>query len=371
MRPRIWVYACVSVFFSSIILLALVNFIVDPYQMYRKADLYDVYFAQERGRYLNAGMAKNYNYESVVIGTSSSANFRLDELREKLLFPEPIKLIIPGAGAYEENITLAKVFAHRNVETVLYGLDIAAFQVGAEGFLRDAADFPAYLYADGLNTDFRYLASADTLRESVSAVWRSRRKRGDILFSYERMYEWQHTREKNFGKDQVLAAWHRKIATPSKGRGYSFEGYVESFDGNILPHIAQHPDTRFIIFYPPYSILRYKLMQMSGTLGEYLEFKKYIYSATRHHGNVEIYDFQVATEVTHNLDHYKDLSHYHQRFNSWMLEQIAAGSYRVSEDSVERYHSGLLEQVDAYNLSLVSPVTASATETPSSSPARR
>jgi hypothetical protein len=361
---RVWSAIFVSPFF----LFMSVNFVVDPYQQYRKAELYDIYFEQQNGRYLNAGIAKNYDYKSVLLGTSHAANFRISELQEKILFKQPVKLIVPGASAYEEHMTLQTVFESReDVEAVLYGIDSSAFQVDAAGFRRDPAGFPTYLYEDGINNRLRYLIGFGTFLEGIASIRRSVQNQGDILFSHDRMYEWQHQKEKDFGSARVLAAWNRQI---KKLKAEPMH-HMASFDVNILPHLKAHPDVRFIIFHPPYSVLKYKLMQASGIFQDYLEFKKHVYEVTRGLDNVSLYDFQAAQEITSNLENYKDLTHYHQRINSWMLEQIAAGRYRVNEDSVERYHSGLLEQVEVYNPSLVSPVTASSMETPSSSPARR
>jgi hypothetical protein len=97
---------------------------------------------------------------------------------------------------------------------------------------------------------------------------------------------------------------------------------------------------------------------MLGNLTDYQEFKKYVYSATKELGNVRLYDFQVAKEITHDLANYRDLSHFHQRINTWMLEQIAADRYRVNAETVERYHAELLAQVEDFDHTLVVPDAA-------------
>jgi hypothetical protein len=52
------------------------------------------------------------------------------------------------------------------------------------------------------------------------------------------------------------------------------------------------------------------------------------------------------------------LSHFHQRINTWMLEQIAADRYRVNAETVERYHAELLAQVEDFDHTLVVPDAA-------------
>ncbi|HEY3487640.1 MAG TPA: hypothetical protein VGL10_06205 [Gammaproteobacteria bacterium] len=352
MRPRAWVRIFLAGLFSMIAFVALVNFIIDPYQQYRMATLYDVYYSQSRARYLNAGLAKSQNYRSVIIGTSHTANFRLREVQEKIYFRQPVKLIIPLATAYEVNITLATIFEHRNVEAVLYGLDTSVFNTTMEvGFMRRPNTFPMYLYENGIYSHIRYLARASTFLDSVSAVRRSMQNRDDILFSYDRMYEWQHEKEKDFGETKVLARLKPRGRSRRPRPILGIQEFMDSFDSNVLPHLRLHPNTDFIIFYPPYSILKYKQMHNAGILEKHLELKKHIYTVTKDLGNVKLYDFQVAQEITHDLDNYKDLTHYHQRINSWMLEQIAAGQYRVNEATVGKYNAELISQAENYNLS--------------------
>jgi hypothetical protein len=347
---RAWAGFFIKGFFSLMLLVVLVNFTIDPYQQYRQAGFYGVYFSQEVGRYLNAGIAKNYDYRSVVLGTSHSANFRLSELREKILFNQPVKLIIAGASAYEQNITLGTAFESRDIEAVLYGVDLSAFQAGATGFRRSQPDFPMYLYEENAHNRIKYLASMNTLFNGVASVRNSILNSGDLQYSYERMYEWQHAKEKEFGRADILVAAWKKQTKRLKKPAHGLSDFIDSFNRNILPHLKRHPDTDFVIFYPPYSMLKYELMEMQGILADYLSFKKYIYSAAKDLDNVKLYDFQAAKEISHDLTNYKDLTHYHQRVNSWMLEQIAAGQYRVDDSSIEQYHFDLSDQIRAYDL---------------------
>jgi hypothetical protein len=350
-RSRAWSVIFVTGFFSLMLLVVSLNFIIDPYQQFRPARLYNVYFEQQEGRYLNAGIAKSYDYKSVVLGTSHSANFRLSELREKILLRQPIKLIIPGSSAYEQNITLATVFENREIEAVFYAIEQSAFQADATGFRRSWIDFPMYLYEESARNRIRYLASLDTFFEGIDAVRKSILNPGDLQYSFERMYEWQHVKEKEFTRQGLLAEWKNQTENKKLKRPvYGLDDTIDSFNSNILIHLQRHPDTDFIIFHPPYSILRYKLMDMRGILADHLKFKEYIYSVTRDLDNVTLYDFQAEREITHDLANYKDLTHYHQRINSWMLDQIAAGRYRVDDASVGRYNSDLLDQVRDYDL---------------------
>ena len=60
-----------------------------------------------------------------------------------------------------------------------------------------------------------------------------------------------------------------------------------------------------------------------------INFKEYVSSSLLDCKNVDIYDFQIANEITTNLSNYKDLTHYHQKINSWILQQMKENKYEI------------------------------------------
>ncbi|OPA72654.1 hypothetical protein BB381_05530 [Campylobacter pinnipediorum subsp. caledonicus] len=66
----------------SIIFVAVVNYTVDPFQQFRIADKGRIKF--ENSRYLSSGLTKNYKLNSVVVGTSMTENFLINEVEDML-----------------------------------------------------------------------------------------------------------------------------------------------------------------------------------------------------------------------------------------------------------------------------------------------
>lgn len=121
-KKFIKIFFSLSLLFLSIV--ALFNFIIDPYQQYRKPTLYKTFYGGNQ-RALNTGLAKNHNYNSVVIGSSMTENFLISKVSE--IINNPIKLSISGGSAHEIFNTLNTVFkSNNNIETVLIGLDICS-----------------------------------------------------------------------------------------------------------------------------------------------------------------------------------------------------------------------------------------------------
>lgn len=306
------------------------NFIIDPLQQYRKAQFYKPIYDNER--YLNPGLAKTYDYKQVIIGTSMTENFILSDTKEILGFSKPIKFCMSGATAYEMKIMLDSAYKHHKIDAVIYGLDFFSLTGKTTSLFYGDGSLPLYLYDDNLFNDYRYLLSLDTFNFFANSLILSK---SDPMFDFNRMYQWQHDfNESDFNGSDRLMEWKRKDGfNPDYfDQEYSIESMKANVDANLITVVQNHPETTFYFFYPPYSILAFKDMQSKGWLDTAKELKQYIFNQLAPYPNVKIYDFQVSREVVCNLDNYKDLLHYHQRINTWMLQQIKNENYLTEND---------------------------------------
>ena len=120
----------------------------------------------------------------------------------------------------------------------------------------------------------------------------------------------------------------------------------KNVDVNLVPIVKNHPETTFYIFYPPYSILTFKDMAKQDWLKTTQLFKQYVFSQLQHYPNVKIYDFQASKEVTCDLDNYRDMTHYHQRINTWMLQQMKDEQYLTKDAAtLEKLNQELLKHI--------------------------
>ena len=67
------VAALLALLLSSLVALVVV---VDPFEIYHRALFYQPAYASETQMYANAGVAKSYDYDSIIIGTSVMENCR-------------------------------------------------------------------------------------------------------------------------------------------------------------------------------------------------------------------------------------------------------------------------------------------------------
>lgn len=192
----------------------------------------------------------------------------------------------------------------------------------------------------------------DTLYESISTIsqWYSKNK-DEFIYDYNYMYKWQRPNDKNFTPKNVHLGWkNRNTFINYDLDKQSFEFLKRNFDVNFLPLIRDNPQIDFKIFFPPYSILAFKTFDERKLTKDILEFKGYIYSALGMYKNVKIYDFQFEKSVFYDLNNYKDLYHYHEKINTWMLQQIQQGNYLVKNDNIGEYLNRLEKEINEYDL---------------------
>ncbi len=329
-----------------------VNYTIDPLQQYRISSFYPIYFEINKQRYLNAGLAKNYDYDSIVLGTSHTENFIISEIRNTLEFKKPIKLCISGGSAKEQSVTLqTAIVNNKNIKNIIWGLDIFSFKGKETRVNYGKKSFPMYLYDQNILNDYRYLLSFETVIKSFDALWYPHIKsQNNPKFDYNRMYEWQN--QKLFTLNNVLKSWKKimKYYDSCEKNEYTLEAFKSSFNFNFLNIIKDNPQINFKIFFPPYSILHFKVLEKEEMLKDIFEFKKYIFKSIGNLSNVKIYDFQIEKNITHNLHNYKDLTHYNQKINTLILEQIKENNYLLTKKNINESIENLKEQIENYDL---------------------
>ena len=342
MKSKDWIKLFFISSAISVILVGLINYIIDPFQIYRKLTLYPFWYGGiKQERFHIAGLAKNYKYDSIVIGNSMTENFLISDVNK--LVPNSIKFCMLGARAYEIYIVLNYAYRYKKIKNVILGLDIYGL-TGDVKKIRSSIEFPFFLYDNNIFNDVKYLFSLDVLQESFDTIKKKHSHTKDkILYQYEYMYEWQYLVKKKISNKQIIDTWHNRLS-PYNKKDWSFVKMKKSFSYNILSIIKKHPETKFYIFYPPYSFLVYKEWKEQGVLKDVLMLKKYIFDSLNSYNNVELYDFQVTKNIVFNLNNYKDSQHFYHSISSWIIKQMINKKYKVTKDNINSYINTLKEE---------------------------
>ena len=123
----------------------------------------------------------------------------------------------------------------------------------------------------------------------------------------------------------------------------------QSIENNLIQVIRANPGITFWLFFPPYSILAY-IPADSAQLIAQIPFERAVMQALLPFPTVRAFDFQLATQVTHDLGNYTDPVHYGRWIDEWIVDSIASDRFRVTSDQVERNLTQLIHDVNAYDL---------------------
>jgi hypothetical protein len=134
--------------------------------------------------------------------------------------------------------------------------------------------------------------------------------------------------------------------------GYSYDAMVRNFERDAIGLIAKHPDVKFDIYLPPYSILQWVAMRDASpaTLNIVYDFTAYVSQRLAAFSNVSLHDFRAAKQITHDLDNYGDVIHHSPAIDLKVLSSLADGKYLVDRAAPTASLERLKAQVEAYRV---------------------
>ena len=322
-------------------------FLVDPFEIYRAATAFVPPIESGTQSYSNAGVARSWAYDSVVIGSSMTENFvpsRLDEC----LGGRFVKLCINGGSPYNHRQMMELAFGTHRLKTVLYGVDADALTYF---YTQPKTEMPDYLYSLTPVDDVRYWFNSSVLTRYVPACLRTLGQTDPGL--RDRMYAW--------GDLYPYGAEYALRGAVIDGKEHAQKAVPEPFvmsqqtmlnvEHNLVPFIEAHPETRFLFFFPPYSLVRWYRFYREGSLAYHLSQAEAVCSRLLSYPNVRLYDFRARADWILDLSNYIDDYHYGPWINAEMASCIAADECRVVSAEQARENSRLITE-------LVSQVTA-------------
>lgn len=299
--------------------------LIDPFEVYHQATAFIPPIANGTQIYSNAGIAKSYAYDSVVIGSSMTENFKPSQL-DALLGGQFIKLPINAGTPYNHKQMMDLAFGTHKIKRLLYGIDIEAL---TEFYTTPKCEMPEYLYDNNPFNDVHYWFNSSVLLRYIPACLRTLGQSAPDL--RDAMYNWGSLYE--YGEDAVLRQLSISGETVDQGENFPARLSQQSrlnVEHNILPFIEAHPDTEFFFFFPPYSLLRWYEFYQDGAMEYHLSQKEALTAALLTYPNVKVYDFQARTDWILDLNNYIDTWHYGPWISDAIVSAVAAGENRVT-----------------------------------------
>lgn len=318
-------------------LIALVA-VVDPFEIYHRALFYQPAYRSDTQMYANAGVAKSYAYDSIIVGTSVTENCR-PSVYGAALGGSFVKLCMNGGLSRDHAKMMEIAFRTHDVTRVVYGLDLFAF---SQYYTNQKAVTPDYLYDDNLLNDVSYVFNKTVLLRYVpDALLRAGTTPDES--ARDSMYFWNPPVMPS--REELLAELGDG-ALPTESRPADMlEGFTrDNFEQNLLPFIRAHRETTFTVFFPPYSLIYWASQAREGMLDVRLFQRAQLAALLLAEPNVELFDFQARADWTQDYGLYFDSIHYVSAVNDAMAEAMAAGDGRVIDAAQIEENSRALER---------------------------
>ena len=316
-----WCLLVAGLLLAGLLCIAALVVIVDPFEVYHRALFYQPAYASETQMYANAGVAKSYDYDSVIIGTSVTENCR-PSIYEQALGGRFVKLCMNGGTARDHAKMMDIAFSTHDVRQVVYGLDLFAV---SQYYTNQKAVTPDYLYDNNPFNDVSYLLNESVLLRYIpQALSRIGTQPDDS--ARDSMYFWDPPQMPSEDELFAMVSWALPQQKPADTLQEFTQGHI---DHNLLPYIRSHPDTQFTFFFPPYSLLYWAQQAADGLLAVRIAQRAQLAAALLAEPNVTLYDFQAHSAWTQDYSLYFDLLHYVSSVNDGMAQAMADGLCRA------------------------------------------
>jgi len=316
MKSKSFVITTISLMLAALISIGCINIIIDPLFQYHKP-WFGLEPAITNERYQNAGIAKNFDFDNVIIGNSLSQNFKPSDFN-KGFGGTTVKLTAAGSHTIDWTYILYILKSkEKKPSNIVFNIDPYIFDTSATDMKHD---LPIYLYDENLFNDVNYLFNFSILKDYT---FKSLRLNYDNeIPDYDTAFVWND--EVGSGKEFVLSHYVRpEVATEIPDINSAVELAVENLN-NLIPYIEQMKETEFLFYFSPFSMLYWDSQIRTNKA----EMWKTVYTEVcdllldYENVNVFLWNDIAMLESMSDLDNYTDDAHYSPVVSSDIAKRI-------------------------------------------------
>ena len=355
----------ISVLLTIILFLSSL-YIYDPLQIFHKPWGRKTTFHKNM-RIQAAGILKNYDYDSLIFGSSMLENTSSHKA-SKTLGGHFINISMSGSDFLERTIVLNNILKKKHIKQVIFTLDNYGLIYLRKGDKNYPLENWAYLYDNNPINDFKmylnkkYIGCLLSFSNDVQCIGRNKDldrpnnwiNRKDDMMRFGKLDNWfklktSHPMHNVFKSTQKKFTTKKSIyKQPNKIKQLAIKKYLYN---TLISMIKDNKKTKFIFIIPPYSIIQQALTAQYSSFHfyNYIYSIKYLISATQKYNNVKIYGWGNHS-FTQDIANYRDYWHYHPKINSWMIDAIANQEGLLNSSNIHLYLSKFTKQSLDYNL---------------------
>lgn len=333
---------------SFLILIAGSILLIDPYFHYHEPlNTLSYYLNEREQRYINDGIGRYFKYDSIITGTSMTENFK-NTLFEKLFNCNSIKVPFSGGSYKEVNNNLERTLKRKkDIRYILRGLDYNQI-IQDSGYMK-YDNLPIYLYDNNPLNDYKYLFNKVVVIKGLGGVI-TYTLLGKNTITFDEYSNWNNIVRN--GKKNVLRGYKRnkkENIIEEKLKKKDIEIINENIEKNVISLVKKYPNTKFIYFITPYSIVYWDQLKQEGKIEKQIMAEKYMIEKLLKYPNIELYSFFNNYEMICNLDNYRDPGHYMGNVSDKILYWIFKKEYQLTKENYEEYIRKNLEFYKNYN----------------------
>ena len=318
---------------------------IDPYFYFNKPNENLKYaMAMNDFEFYNAGIAKNFDYDTIILGSSMTRAF-LPSYVDEVMNCKSVKLSMASARGKDFSTLLPLVIKNENLKTVIFGLDSFAFNVDVE---YTDIELPTFMYESGLHNTMQYLYNIDRVLKCIDIY---RDTKNNVSSTTMDDYQNYALNSSNFSKEKVIEIYKRKNVKKVKDEPFDLikQRVENNLNENIIPFIEARQDVKFKFFMPPYPIINWSI---TPNLKNEISSVYFIINRLIDLPNVEIYYPQAEMDIITNLDHYMDTKHYDTVITKEIVDYINNDQNRISRDNLIATLEGFYDTMDTYDFSI-------------------
>lgn len=332
-NPKKWGVLAIVFFLIPVVSMAVLTWVIDPYFHYH-APLKGMSYRLYEQRYINDGISRHFEYDTVITGNSLSENIKTSQVDE-LFNCTSIKLPYSGAGYNELWTNLDRTLTYNpSVKQVFVIVDTE--DMPKEKDYQRYSDQPDYLYDDKLWNDASYWWNKDVFYRGTffNILMTLSGKESTTMDEYS-------NKDGEVGADVVLPLIG-DIPDEEDAPSWSYgmketEMVVSNINENIVRVVKDHLDVKFYLIYAPPSIARWGKYYIWGDQEIRIKSCKAATELLLEPDNIYLYSFQDDFDLVCDLDNYHDTIHYTEDVAEYMLEKVALDQNRVTKDNYEEY----------------------------------
>ena len=331
-NPKKYLFCFFLTWLFGIVAIIGFNAYMDPFQYLRKMS--PPYFSSKI-RIQNAGLIKNYPYDSVVVGTSRSMNFYRTDI-QTIFGWDPLKITMAGSSPHEQFTALEFALKTGKVKRVLWGVDVGVFYSTQVDALKE--EFPAPLYSNEETRFLYYLFNMTTLFVSVRNLAFKLGLKTPNDFNIDIAKYNNILLDKSIGELKELRAWYKKRTHSKSLPVKPSKKYLEkNINQNMLSLIQAYPDVIFYILILPYNIMCHLPLEKESLEYQnaaYIDFFRLFSEAVLPQKNVKAFDFLTQKEFVCDFKKYHDTTHFYPFVSKKILEDVSHNHYRLEQDDI-------------------------------------